>query len=396
MKIVIAPDSFKGSMSALQVGQTMEKAVLEIFPECQSIVKPMADGGEGTLDILLQATNGRKIPITCMGPDGKEISTSYGIQSDQKTAIIECANIAGLPLVPLEMRNPDKTTSYGIGEAIRDALDRGCSSIVIGLGGSAVNDGGFGMLQALGLKAWDEKGNLLSHFGKDMLRVAKVNIDNLDKRIWQTEIKIASDVTNPLCGETGASRVFGPQKGATPAQVTQYDQALDTYGTLLEKEFALLVKNKHRTKTARGLEDDVSKKSKQGAGAAGGIGFALLTIGGNIYSGAKLIADMIELESAIKKADLVLTGEGKSDEQTLYGKAPGFIAEIANKHNVPTVLISGSLGGETSALQKKFSGCYSIQKQPITLKDSIKNAESLLYEQTKQILHFWKQMRKIY
>lgn len=366
MNIVIAPDSFKGSLTSIEVTKIMERSIKDQYPDYLVTRKPMADGGEGTIDSLLSATKGESISIKCTGSLGKEIDTTYAI-IDSETAIIECANIAGLIQVPDHKRNPDHTTTFGIGEAIIDALDKGCTSFIIGLGGSATNDGGLGMLQALGMKAMDESGQEVDRFGKDVHKIKKISFSELDPRLKKVNIKVASDVDNPLCGELGASVVYGPQKGATKEQVEQYDLALNHYGDLVE--FAI----------------GKSMKESPGAGAAGGLGFALLAIGADVVSGAKLIADAMNIEEAIQDADLVITGEGQSDEQTLYGKAPGYIASLAKKHHVPVVLISGSLGN-VDKLSELFAGCFSITNRPLTLEECMTQADLLVYEQTKQVV----------
>eukprot|EP00130_Batrachochytrium_dendrobatidis_P008646 XP_006683521.1 hypothetical protein BATDEDRAFT_15179 [Batrachochytrium dendrobatidis JAM81] len=326
MKIILAPDSFKGSLTANQAAEIMKRAILDVDGNNTVINKPMADGGEGTLEAILSSTGGENITVSCTGALGGEIRTKYAIL-ESKQAVIELASIAGLVQVPASKRNPDYTTTFGLGEVIRDALDKGCTSIIIGLGGSATNDGGLGMLIALGMKAWDERGNLLSGFGKDLNQVRKVSFKEIDPRLQEVKLTVASDVDNPLCGSRGASIVFGPQKGASQTQVFQYDKALDYYGSLIEKEMNRMLKN------------------VPGAGAAGGVGFALLALNAELVSGAELLANTMHLEDYIQKADLVITGEGRSDEQTLYGKAPGFVASLAVKHDVPVVLLSGSLDG---------------------------------------------------
>ncbi|WP_068672229.1 glycerate kinase [Oceanobacillus sp. Castelsardo] len=369
MKIILAPDSFKGSLTALEVAKTMEKAILEINNNHKVVMKPMADGGEGTMEAMLVSGKGRKVPVRCTGPLGEKIETSYAILDSSK-AVIEMAMTSGLVQVPENMRNPDFTTTYGLGEVIRDALDKGCTSILIGIGGSATNDGGLGMLLALGMKAWNEKGVLVEGFGKDLREVSKVTFKDLDPRLQKVELKVACDVDNPLCGSTGASKVFGPQKGATEEQIQQFDKSLENYGSLIEKEIN------------RPLKD------VPGSGAAGGVGFALLAIGADILSGAELLAKVIGLEEVMEGADLVITGEGQSDVQTLYGKAPGYVASLANKYGVPTVLLSGALIGNFDVLRERFSGCFSIVNKPLSLKESMEQAKPLLHEQTKQIVHF--------
>jgi glycerate kinase len=375
MNIVVAPDSFKESLTSIQASHIIKKAIMDVDENAYVVMKPMADGGGGTLETLLTSTNGVNVPITCTGPLGERINTTYGIV-DGHTAIIECASVAGLMQVSRSKRNPDLTTSYGIGEVILDALEKGCTSFVIGLGGSATNDGGLGMLLALGMKAWDEKGGAIGCYGIDMHQVKKISFSSIDKRLKHANIKVACDVDNPLCGIKGASFTYGPQKGATNEQVKRYDLALNNFGDIVESEI------------------DQSLKEVPGAGAAGGLGFAFLAIDGTLVSGAELLADTMEIEKSIMKADLVITGEGKSDEQTLYGKAPGYLAALANKYNVPVILISGSLHGDLDKLKEVFSGCFSIINQPLSLEACIEQAEKLLYEQTKQVIHFIGEIKK--
>jgi len=370
MKIVLAPDSFKGSLTANEAAQTMKEAISDVSGTPHTVIqKPMADGGEGTLDAILSSVSGEKVKVSCTGPLGENIDSTYAILNSNQ-AVIELASIAGLVQVPLSKRNPDYSTTFGLGEVMQDALDKGCTSILIGLGGSATNDGGLGMLIALGMKAWDESGNLLGGYGKDLHQVRKVSFKEFEPRLQKVEIKVASDVDNPLCGSRGASFVFGPQKGATETQTHEYDRAMSHYCGLIEKEL---------NKTLNEIP---------GAGAAGGAGFALLALDGELISGAKLLANTMNLEADIQDADLVITGEGKSDEQTLYGKAPGHVASLAMKYDVPVVLLSGSLDGDFNKLRRKFSGCFSIISKPMSLEECIEQAEYLLYEQTKQIIHF--------
>ncbi|SEA79278.1 glycerate kinase [Thalassobacillus cyri] len=368
MKIVIAPDSFKGSLTSQQAAATMQRAIQSASPVFNTVTKPMADGGEGTLDALMAATDGEKKFLNCTGPLGEERTSWYATLKNE-TAVIEVATIAGLTLVPEEKRNPDLTTSFGIGEAIKDAIDEGFTEILVGLGGSSTNDGGLGMLQALGLKAFDGKGRELPAKGASILKVTELDFSQLDERLKNVEIKVACDVDNPLTGPRGASAVYGPQKGATEQQVEHYDAAMERYGKLTEAEIG-----KNHMEVG-------------GAGAAGGLGFALLTIGAELVSGAKLIAEAIGLEESLADADLVFTGEGQSDEQTLYGKAPGYVAELARKHGLPIVLVSGSIGGNVEELNRLFAGCFSIITGPMRLEDCITHAEQLLYDATTQIIH---------
>ncbi|WP_156289796.1 glycerate kinase [Oceanobacillus salinisoli] len=369
MKVVVAPDSFKGSLTSIEAANRMKEAILQDFPEADVMEKPMADGGEGTLAALLKANGGKEISVSCKGPLGESIQTTYGMVN-QTTAIIEVASIAGLTQVPEEKRNPDNTTSYGIGEVMLDAMSRGCTEMIVGLGGSATNDGGHGMLQAIGMKAWNKEGKEVEPFGKNVQYIDRVDFSEMDSRFKHVSIKVASDVDNPLCGENGATAVYGPQKGMLKERIPIYDQALDTFSDLIEAELHKSIKN------------------YPGAGAAGGLGFAFLTLGAKLVSGAQLVGEAMEMESTIQQADFVITGEGKSDEQTLYGKAPGYVASLAEKYDVPVVLISGSIDGDIDQLMKKFSGCFSIVTKPITLKECMEKAGELLYQQTKQVIHF--------
>ncbi|WP_018931158.1 glycerate kinase [Gracilibacillus lacisalsi] len=374
MKIVVAPDSYKGSLSAAEVANTIKTAI-QASGSHEVITKPMADGGEGTIEAILSATSGEQVQISTLGPLGTTIQTSYAI-INQTTAVIETAMHAGLYQVPTEKRNPDLTTTYGMGQAILDALDKGCQQIIVGLGGSATNDGGLGLLQALGLKAFDKNGNPVDKFGKDLLHIETVQLDDLDPRIQDVDFRIACDVDNPLCGKLGASAIYGPQKGASLEQIQLYDNALNKFAHLIEDQ----------------LHHNWQQVS--GAGAAGGLGFAFLSLGGQLESGASLIADAIHLEQSIKAADLIFTGEGQSDEQTLYGKAPGFVAETANNYNTPTILLSGSLGGNTAKLREHFAGCFSIVNQPLSLGECMENTSTLLKEQTLQIMSLIQAIKK--
>ncbi|WP_163578875.1 glycerate kinase [Gracilibacillus saliphilus] len=374
MKIVVAPDSYKGSLSATEVANTI-KIAIQTSGSHEVITKPMADGGEGTIEAILSATSGEQVQISTLGPLGTTIQTSYAI-INKTTAVIETAMHAGLYQVPNGKRNPDLTTTYGMGQAILDALDKGCQQIIVGLGGSATNDGGLGLLQALGLKAFDKNGNPVDKFGKDLLHIETVQLDDLDPRIQDVDIRIACDVDNPLCGKLGASAIYGPQKGASSEQIQLYDNALNKFAHL--------------------IEDHLHHHWQQvpGAGAAGGLGFAFLALGGQLESGASLIADAIHLEQSIEAADLIFTGEGQSDEQTLYGKAPGFVAETANNYNTPTILLSGSLGGNTAKLREHFAGCFSIVNQPLSLAECMENTSTLLKEQTLQIMSLIQAIKK--
>lgn len=367
MNIVIAPDSYKGSLSALEVGTTIKEAFLQEMPDADIEVIPMADGGEGTLETLVFATNGKRIHIEVAGPLGAPVASEYGVLGDGKTVVIEMANIAGLPMVPAHQRNPMYTTTFGIGEAILKAAKSGYQDFIIGLGGSATNDGGLGMLQALGATFLDENGHSVQPFGSALFNVKKVDFSTMNSIVNECHFRIASDVDNPLCGERGASAVFGPQKGATEKQVVEFDQALKNYADLIESDHGVKLQN------------------TPGAGAAGGLGFAFLLIGGELQSGSEIVAEATNLVEKIKHSNWVITGEGQSDYQTLYGKVPSFIAKTSKKFGKPTILISGGLGKGYEQLYDYFVSCSSITAGPITLEDCMENARELLFNQARNI-----------
>lgn len=310
------------------------------------------------------------------GPLGEKIKAPVGILGDGKTAVIEVASVSGITQVPEHKRNPYRTTTYGIGQCIQFVLDQGLRNIVIGLGGSATNDGGMGMLSALGAQFFSEDNEKPGMFGYDLLKIARVDLSRLDERLRHTRILIASDVRNPLCGQQGASHVYGPQKGATRDQVLQLDRALDRYSNLLEKQTG------------------IQAKHTPGAGAAGGLGFALLSLGAKIKSGAELIASYSHLEETVAGADLVLTGEGQSDRQTFYGKAPGYVAQLCKKYGVPSILLSGGIEGEMKEFHQWFTACFSLVNRPMSLTESMEHAESLLYDQSLNIFHLIKSMNR--
>ncbi|MGM8366617.1 glycerate kinase [Virgibacillus sp. W0181] len=373
MKIVVAPDAFKGSLTQVEAAIAMERAVKEVQPSCSVIPKPMADGGEGTLDAMLTAVPSQeRLPIHVTGPLGNRIKTTIGV-IHHDTAVIEVATIAGLPLITEDRRDPLQMTTYGIGEAIRHALDKGLRKFIIGLGGSATNDGGFGMLLALGAKMSNRQGNLVPILGSGLLQIDTIDLSKLDQRLKACNIQVASDVENPLYGKNGASVVFGPQKGATEKQIKQLDDALKSYSSKLLDAHAL----------------SPSLADEPGAGAAGGLGFAFMAMGGTLLSGAKLVADAISLEREIADADLVITGEGKSDEQTLYGKAPGYVGELANKHNVPVILLSGTISDEDNRLKSYFTEIHSIKPKEMTLTRAMEAAEMLLWKKTKEVILYY-------
>ncbi|WDL95656.1 glycerate kinase [Alicyclobacillus sp. ALC3] len=373
MKIVIASDSYKGSLSAWQVGTIAQRAIRKVFPEAEVEIVPMADGGEGTMETIVQAASGSLIDLTATGPLGEVTAARYGVlrthtntptardeQGVSHTAIIEVANIAGLTMVPEVVRNPEQTTTYGVGEVMLHALNQGCRKFIVGLGGSATNDGGMGLLQALGAVFRDASGNPVPPVGGALSAVTSVELDFIDARVWDCDIRVASDVDNPLCGDSGSSVVFGPQKGATPDQVKRLEAGLVNYAARIEA---------------------VTEKPLQntpGAGAAGGLGFAFLLLNAELAPGAKLVGDAVGLEEKVRGADFVLTGEGQSDFQTLFGKVPYYVAQVAAKHGAKAILVSGGLGRGVESLYDHFVSLHSIVTRPMTLQEAMEDAETQL------------------
>ncbi|CAG7649334.1 glycerate kinase [Paenibacillus allorhizosphaerae] len=378
MKFVIAPDSYKGSLTASKVGETMARALLEEMPQADVRIIPMADGGEGTVDALVQAAGGQTVPVQATGALGEPVDTYVGVIGGHSEAsvIIEVANIFGLPMVDAQQRNPMNTTSRGLGDAIRFMLDQGLRRFVIGLGGSATNDGGLGMLSALGLRFTCRSGRTATGFGRELAELTGVDWSGLDPRLKECRLTIACDVTNPLLGPQGASYVFGPQKGATPEQVASLDQALAAYADLVEAT------------AGPGLRD------RAGAGAAGGLGFALIALGAAIVPGAQVVEEMTSLQRYIAEADWVITGEGRSDGQTLFGKLPLHVAQTAKAAGKQAILISGSLGDESERLNDHFAGCFSIVRGPASLRDCLEHAEFNLYECTRNVARLLKASQK--
>ena len=372
MRFLVAPDSFKGSLSANQAGQVIESALTQEIPQAVVEVVPMADGGEGTVDAFLLSTDGKRIEVEVTGPTGEKIQSYYGVLGDGETAVIEAATIVGFTLVPEEKRHPVHLTTYGVGECILHALDSGFRRFIIGLGGSATNDGGLGMLQALGVTFRDDRGNTVTPFASSLPEVYEVDYGTLDERLQKSDIRVASDVDNPLCGPDGATHVFSLQKGAKPEQLERLDQKMASYANCIEHHL------------------DQSFQHLPGAGAAGGLGFALMTIGGVRESGASLLAEVAEIDRRLAHTDWLITGEGKTDAQTLHGKAPYYLAKLAGEHDVPTVLLSGCIEGELDTLYPIFTSMHAIGNGPMSVDESMKNAESLLYDKARNIARLLK------
>lgn len=326
MKIVIAPDSFKESLTALEVASAIEIGFKRIFPNAEYVKLPMADGGEGTVQSLVDATQGRLVETVVTAPLGNRVQSFFGLSGDGHTAIIEMAAASGLHLVPMEKRNPCLTTSFGTGELIKQALDLNVRHIILGIGGSATNDGGVGMLQALGLRLLDKGGQPIGFGGAELANITEIQADGLDPRLQQVQIEVACDVNNPLCGERGASAIFGPQKGATAEMVTQLDAALAHFAAIAERDCGKQI------------------REQAGAGAAGGMGGGLLLLPHvQLKAGVQIVLDNLKLAEQVKDADLVITGEGRMDAQSILGKTPVGVARTAKQFNKPVVAIVGCL-----------------------------------------------------
>ena len=332
MKVVIAIDSFKGSLTSLEAGNSAAAGVRQVFPDAECIVRPLADGGEGTVDALVAACEGKKIEISVTGPLGEPVLCQYGLIEKTKTAILEMSGAAGITLVPAAKRNPLFTTTYGVGEVIRDAIEKGCSHFIIGIGGSATNDGGAGMLQALGFSLLDKNGTPIRSGALGLKDLASINDKNALPKLKDCTFRIACDVTNPLCGEKGCSAVFGPQKGANKPMIQKMDQWLARYAALSAEKYP------------------AADPSYPGAGAAGGLGFAFLTfLHGKLESGIQIVLDETRLADYVKDADLVITGEGRLDGQTVFGKAPIGVAKTAKQYCKPVLAFSGCVTSDASA-----------------------------------------------
>lgn len=371
LRFVIAPDSFKESLSAVQAAQAMQRGILRQFPDAICRLVPLADGGEGTVDALLNACAGRKVACRVLGPLPQQWVESYfALMDEGKTAVIEMAKANGIHLIPLAQRNPALTSTYGTGEMIRQALDLGVSKIVIGLGGSVTNDAGSGMVQALGVKFLDQAGLEVQPCGGNLKQICEIDLSALDARLATTEMLIASDVNNPLCGEYGASAIFGPQKGATPELVKILDQNLGYFANLVETTLGVNVQH------------------QAGAGAAGGLGFGLLAFArAKIQSGVELLIQQTGLAEKIAQADVVMTGEGKIDRQTFMGKTPFGVAQVAKSLNKPVYAFAGMIGeGIEPLLEAGLTQIIGINPPDISVEDAIRNAENNLTDSVENVM----------
>ena len=376
MKVLIAIDSFKGSLSSIEAGEITAAAIRDIDKNIDVKIFPLADGGEGTVDALTCGLGGKIIFTEVTGPLGNKIKSRYGIIKN--TAVIEMADTAGITLVPAEKRNPLNTTTYGLGELILKAIDDGCREFIIGIGGSATNDCGLGMLTALGIKFFDANGNDVGIFGRDLKNVSSVDMKNLSSILRECKFRIACDVNNPLYGENGCSYVYAPQKGATPEIVREMDSWIKNFAATIEKQLGLI-----------GAE-------MPGAGAAGGLGYAFKTfLNGKLEPGIDLVLDAVNIERELATADFVVTGEGRLDFQTAMGKAPVGVAQLAKKNNpnVTVIAVCGAATREAVEVNKHGIDAYfPIVQAPVTVEEAMNfsNAKLNLYQTVTQIFNILK------
>lgn len=351
MKIIFAIDSFKGSLSSMEAGHAAERGAKAVFPDAQTVVLPVADGGEGTVDALIAGLGGETVYLSVTGPLGEPVWAKYGVVREKSLAVMEMAQSSGLPLVPEGKRDPRNTTTYGLGEMIRDAAKRGCREFIIGIGGSATNDGGIGMLSALGAHLLDKDGQEAGIYGRDVEKIEEIDLSTLDPALADCRFRIACDVNNPLCGERGASAIFGPQKGATPEIVARLDAALAHFARVAEKT----------------IGQDNSRLP--GAGAAGGLGFAFKSfLGAVLRPGIEIVLEAVELARHAQGADVVVTGEGRMDAQTAMGKAPSGIAAIGKAAGAKVVGLCGSMGdGAEACNDAGIDAIFQILTAPVTL-----------------------------
>ena len=371
MNVVVAIDSFKGSMSSMEAGYAISEGIKRIDKSANVIVRPLADGGEGTVEALVSGMSGTLQVVSVTGPLGHPVACAYGIIEESKTAVIEMSGAAGITLVPKKNRNPLYTTTYGVGEVIRDAIKKGCRRFIIGIGGSATNDGGIGMLQALGFDFLDKENRPVPFGARGLKKLQKISDEHVLPELSECEFQIACDVTNPLCGKKGCSAVYGPQKGATPEMIEQMDQWMKNYAALSHQLYP----------HANSLQE--------GTGAAGGLGFAFLTfLNGILKSGIQIILNETHLEQYMSDADFVITGEGRLDGQTAMGKAPVGVAELAKKYNKPVIAFAGSVTPEAVECNKKgIDAFFPILRKISTLDEAMdtENAKRNLSETAEQV-----------
>lgn len=371
--IIVASDSFKGSLSSLEVGRSVCEGIHSLYPEDRVLIVPVADGGEGTVDAILTSREGKRISRVVKGPLGQEVEASYGLIDNGKTAVIEMAEASGITLIDKEALDVMQASTYGTGELIKDAIEKGVGKLYIGLGGSATNDGGIGLAAALGIRFLDETGRFLEPIPANLSKILSIDTRQKMKIPANLDIILLVDVDNPLCGERGASFVYGPQKGGKSEELVALDQALNRYADLVSE-----LTGRH-------------EKETPGAGAAGGLGFALMTFfKAKAQRGITTILDLIGIEEKLASADLVITGEGHMDSQSVNGKTPIGVAQLAKKYQVPTVAIVGGASTHLEVLYDAgISGVFDIINQPMSLEEAVTDAPTLITNTSKNIISFY-------
>lgn len=364
MKIVVAPQGFKGSLDATEVAHAIARGVRQVFPSAEIKLLPVADGGEGTVRALIQASGGHTVTTRVMGPLERPVNATWGVLGGGETGVIEMAAASGLPLIRRDERNPARTTTYGTGELIRHALDLGIRRLIIGIGGSATNDGGAGMAAALGVRFLDADGNQLPLGGAALARLHRIDNSQLDPRVVDLQVEVACDVNNPLTGPIGASQVYGPQKGADARMVHELDQALERFASVLERDVGAAVR-------------DVP-----GSGAAGGLGAGLIAfLGAELKSGVDIVFRALQLDVHLAHADLVITGEGRLDRQDLFGKAPMAVAQHALALGVPSIAVTGSTGRDYHVVfEHGLDAVIGTVNRPMPLDRAVAEAPRLVAE----------------
>jgi glycerate kinase len=370
MNIIIAPTAFKGSLTATEAAEAIRQGVRAVLPTAETVGLPLADGGEGTVEALVTATRGHLVNTKVTGPLGQPVEAWWGILGDDITGVIELAAASGLTLLPPELRNPLLTTTYGVGELIRAALDTGCTRIIIGLGGSATNDGGAGIAQALGAELLDDADRPISRGGAALAKLAKIRLDKLDSRLQKVQVLLAADVSNPLYGPQGAAAIYGPQKGATPDMVEVLDKALQHYAEVIERELKLEI------------------ASVAGAGAAGGAGAGLMVfLNARLHRGITLVLETLRFEEYLQAADLVITGEGKIDTQIQYGKAVAGVGSLAKRVGVPVVAVAGAVELDGESLEEfGIAAALPCENRPMSEAEAMQNAPELVQEATERLM----------
>ena len=369
IRILVAPNAFKESLTATDAANAISKGIQKILPNAIITKLPIADGGDGTLEAVVSGTNGKKLRSPVLDPIGRKITAEYGLTGNGKTAVIEMSRASGLALVTPKHRNPMLLTSYGTGQLINAALKRGVKDIILGIGGSATVDGGIGALEALGFEFFNSRNKPVARGGKGLKSIVRVETNHVNPLLKKVRILVACDVDNPLVGPKGAAHIFGPQKGATPAMVKELDLALISFGNIILKKTGL----------------DISRVP--GTGAAGGIAGSFMgLVNAQLRPGSDLVFDLLKVQKKVKRADYVITGEGQIDFQTPFGKGPGMLAKLAKELEVPVIGIAGSIGKNVDSLfNEGFTALFSIINSPMSIKDAISQAAQLIEEQSEQI-----------